>query len=267
VYLHLLPPHAPYDPPAPFAGRFQDASYRGRFDGSLQPVIDVMLGRGNANRDDLANLRLAYLENLSYADTQLGKLVAGLEARGLLANSLLIVSSDHGEAFGEHGRVFHNSNLHDEQLHVPLLIRFPDRAGVEPGMVAATVELADLVPTVLDATGLPPLEGGGQSLLQVASGAVPPRDSARAWLTQGGRVQASLTKGGYKLVLRSSDGERELYDLVADPGESRDVAEAHPRVAAFYERALAAPVRWLRSEEAELDPDLRRQLEAIGYVE
>jgi arylsulfatase A-like enzyme len=267
LYLHLLPPHAPYDPPEPFAGKFQDPTYRGRFDGSMEPVIDVMLARGNANQDDLRNLRLAYLENLAYADEQLGRLHAGLSERGLLGRTLLIVSSDHGEAFGEHGQVFHGSNLYDEQLHVPLLVRFPEHLRVPPRVVPENVELADLVPTILDAAGQPPLEDGGQSLLRVALGEEPARDTARAWLTLRSKLSSSYTKGDFKLILHPTTGERELFDLAADPGESRNEVDERPNVAGYYEAALARPARTLRSEAVEVDGALRQQLEAIGYLE
>jgi arylsulfatase len=250
LYLHLLPPHAPYASPPPFAGRFSSSTYTGEFDGSTQLLL----------------LQL-YWENIAYVDQQLGRLYAGLRARDLLKRTIFVVSSDHGEAFGEHGNVLHGTTLYEEELHVPLVIRFPERFSPLPARWEGVVELVDLVPTLLDALGQPARELAGASLLPALRAQQAPKKLARAWISHRAGLFAAAIGERYKLVASLGSGARELYDLQRDPAETHNLSESEAPLALRLEAALRHGSRPLRSEHVSLDPALRRQLQALGYLD
>lgn len=179
-------------------------------------------------------------------DRRLGALVAELERRGALANTALIVTSDHGELFGERGGYLHGPDLHREATHVPLVIVPP--GGHEGRRVPAPVSLRDLPATIADLTGT---EGAfpGRSLARFwrAGGDATPEavfcDTGGRADPRGGRhVPCALVAEGFAYV-RGGDGREELYDRARDPGETRDVAgEAGMADRLERMRALAAGI-------------------------
>jgi arylsulfatase A-like enzyme len=182
--------------------------------------------------------RDAYDDSIAYLDNELGLLLETLEERGLLDNTMVIVTGDHGEAFGEHGYFTHGDNLYLNQLHVPLLIRFPkhDSAGMR---ISESVSLRDLPATILSVVApgerawLPgtsvarfwkPNAVGGKlpkayllSEVNLAPIMGRPRaNSSRA-------VMQSLVVNRYHYI-RNIDGSEELYDFISDPPEDRDLS-------------------------------------------
>lgn len=162
-----------------------------------------------------------YLAEVALVDEQLGRLVRLLDDTGLAARTLLIVSADHGEAFGEHGSRTHGTTLYDETLRVPLLMVFP---GAQPRRVDDLVSLIDLGPTVLDIFGLPtPGTMMGQSLAPYLRGENPELD--RPILAETRLMQAWITQDQKKLIVDTRTGRRELYDLRRDPAERDNLAD------------------------------------------
>jgi arylsulfatase A-like enzyme len=132
----------------------------------------------------------------------------------------LIVASDHGEAFGEHGAKTHGTTLYDEVLRVPLLFWRP---GIEPAVVHEMVTLIDLGPTILDAFSLPTSPHiMGQSLLPFISGKSP--ELTRPILAETRLIQAFVNQDRMKLIFDTRSGRKELYDLKKDPEEKTDLA-------------------------------------------
>ena len=195
-----------------------------------------------------AELRAAYAEGVRWADRGVERTVTWLEENGLLEDTLLVVTSDHGEAFGEHGVLGHGRDLHDELLRVPLVLLGPEpfRGGA---VVESSVGLVDVLPTFLDLAGMAPLDGvDGRSFLPVARGDAPgwpvlaqelchPQNAR----TAGEVVLGSARSDGWKYVL-ALDGatgtvREALYDLLLDPGETANLAgrdgEAPPLDPAF----------------------------------
>jgi len=186
----------------------------------------------------------------------------GLRERDWWKDTLLIVTSDHGEAFREHEQLGHASAVYAEQVRVPLLIRFPRGIGPEPGVERSPVELVDVVPTLLSFLAIEPeMELDGTSLLAPESKASPRH--ARAWFRSDmyDTDQASVTDGRYRLI--RIDGRAELYDLETDGGEQVDIATRHPAIVEALMPHLdqapaeAVPVR--------IDEETIRQLRALGY--
>ena len=269
LYLHLLAPHSPYQPPPPFARRF-DPGYTGAIEGITDTLLRINEGVLEPTARDLEHLRLAYQENLAYGDDLVGRLVDLLRRTGLLERTVVIVAADHGEAFREHGVMLHTATLYEELIHVPLVIRFPSRFGKLPRRWTDIVELRDLVPTVCDALRWRCDASGSRSLLRRIRAPASSASVARAWTSDGARVAlGALVTGRHKLVLDSRARRLALYDLRGDPGERHDLAGANVRLARRLARRLRAPRDAAASGTAAARPadETARKLRALGYTQ
>ncbi len=181
--------------------------------------------------------RERYWRKLEIVDRSIGRLVETIESLPVADRVILIVSSDHGEAFGEHGVHHHASTLYEELIRVPLLIRIP---GVAPRTIDTPVSLIDLGPTILDLFGLPvPGAMMGQSLLPLVAGradAAPTRPIA----AEGHLKKTLVFPDARKAIVDDRHHTREVYDLRADPQELHNLVDAGdpraPRDAALVER-------------------------------
>ncbi len=268
LYVHLLPPHSPYDPPPPFSGKF-DIGYEGSVDGGTDTLTKIDRGEIRVNGRDLEHLRALYQENLSYADHQVGKVFQALSAQQLLDRTLLIVTSDHGEAFGEHGRMLHNHTVYEEMIQVPLIIRFPPGLGRPPKRWSGVVELTDLLPTICDVLAIPrPGKIHGASLLRLASSGQVADRVARSWTSLMPRLFGGLIAGHHKLILDMNSDRVELYDLRDDPGERKDISADRPTLAAQLQRLLpATDADTVEVVETELGDATLEQLRSLGYLQ
>lgn len=287
LFLHTYEPHAPYVPPGRYADTFVDRAYQGRIPSSDQAFATLLQAHGasaspgrfffsqveRANPADLRQLRDLYDAEILYTDQQLGLLIEAVRSGGLMEDTLVILLSDHGEEFLDHGDLEHR-NLYQEVLHVPLVIRLPRAAGAGSAArrVSAVVRLVDVLPTVLDLLGLPiPAHAQGRSLQGLLRGETERRPRWVLSEFPGQRARA-LRGGSWKLIL--SRRGTELYDLATDPAERRDVHHRHPAVAAALKHALAgaeaamAPLaaRAAPGDPRAIDPGVRQRLEALGYV-
>lgn len=169
-FMYYYDPHSWYDPPAPY-----DTLYDSTYTGPLTPEVyqhgqKVVSGEIVPTARDVDHLLALYDGEITYWDFHLGQFLTKLAAKGLLNNSLVIITSDHGQMFGEHGKWVHRNSLYEEVLRVPLFIRFPAVAPV--GKVVDTpVFTGDLMPTILDLIGLPiPAGLDGMSLRPLLEG-------------------------------------------------------------------------------------------------
>lgn len=173
LFLYYYDPHSWYDPPAPF-----DTLFDPDYDGFLTPEIfghghSVVSGEMTLSARDLEHLIALYDGEIRYWDQQFGGMLEDLENRGLLDNSLIVLTSDHGQMFGEHGKWIHRNSLYEEVLRVPLLFRY---SGVLPqGKVfEAPVDHLDVTPTVLQLAGVDiPAHMRGRSLVPLMMGEQP----------------------------------------------------------------------------------------------
>lgn len=155
LFAHLFDPHYDYIPPAPFDTQF-DPDYQGSMDGtdffSNPQVFDTANRQRRISDRDLEHILALYKGEIAFTDQQIGLMLDSLEAAGRLENTLIIVTSDHGEEFFEHGGRGHRATLYDEVLHVPLMVRDP--RSTTPREVEAQVGLIDVMPTALGFAGL-----------------------------------------------------------------------------------------------------------------
>lgn len=243
--------HEPYLAPAPFSTAFSPT--RGRYWQGEQRPTDPAL---------LRELEMAYETCILYVDHELGRLLASLRERGLLDNTLVIVTADHGEQFGDHGaHLFgHERSLYASVLRVPLVMVYPPRVprGVRRGEV---VSIRDIPATVVDALGLSAREHfPGISLLRYATGTVSDADAATprlghlrpsrfftAELEWANRAQHRFSAASGTLhYLVNASGDEELYDFVQDPWETKDLA---------YDGALAPALNRFRAMLDSAVPD------------
>ncbi|HVR96413.1 MAG TPA: sulfatase [Thermoanaerobaculia bacterium] len=275
LYLHYMDPHGPYAPPAEYARRFAISEPDKKFirDGNPNPIGD-MLYKGapdpGVTPADLQHLVDLYDDEISYFDTRLAELIAALRESGRLDDTVLVLASDHGEEFLEHGHIKHCRTLFDTSVKVPLLMKVP---GVGASAVPHPVENVDIVPTLLDYLGIDTagLTLEGESLRPLIEGEAPPPESGGHQLASQGPWR-SVADDRFKLIQDLAAGSFALYDLDADPGETTDVLRRERR--AFHElrEALTA---WLAITEGEAAAgeslrqaeEAEKKLRSLGYLE
>jgi arylsulfatase A-like enzyme len=288
LWIHLFSPHRPYQPPGPWIERF-DPGYGGPIDGSLDQIKGIAASGRDLAPADVHHMIALYDGEVAWTDRLLRELVGTLDELGLSGRTLVVVTADHGEELYERHRYFsHSASIYDTVLRVPLLFRWPGR--VAPGRcVPGIVEAMDIAPTVLGLVGLEiPGEWEGRDLSDVVLGRTElPADHA-AFAELEDRVVAVRTDR-WRYLHNPTDfdfpleaGElgtvfpleaRELYDLLEDPAERRNVAARLPDVAFQMERRV---VDWmdehgweeasLRHARLDIPDEARRELEALGYV-
>jgi len=225
-----------------------------------------------------------YDSAIHWVDRNVAALLRGLRDLGLAERTLIVIASDHGEAFMEHGSEGHARNLYREVTHVPLILALPFE--LERGLVVESqVRNVDVWPTVLELVGLPPLpESDGRSLLPLIEAAAsdspaPSWPAAVGYLDQRwGRPEeppsplVSVREGGHSLLLaRRQRDVIHAFDLAADPGERKDLAIESPAWAppllSLAEASLAATPAFGEAPSVEVDRLMREQLRALGYVD
>jgi hypothetical protein len=188
LFTHLTEPHFPYD--------------RGGTDGTVWE---------------------RYLQEINVADAQISRVVRVLADR-FRGRGYLIVSSDHGEAFGDHDTTFHTKTLYQELLHVPLFVEGP---GVVPRSVSERVSLLDIAPTILELFGVEtPGAMVGESLMPILTGG--PLGLLERPIIAEGRLRRALFRGSTKVIEDSRRKHVEAYDLATDPHELDNVFDEHP---------------------------------------
>ena len=276
LYVHTIDPHEPYDPPP----ELRRKAVPGVSDpelGSIRHIRDLKRGRVSAGAAEKEQLLRLYEAEIAYNDRQFGRLLDELAERGLKHDTVVVVTSDHGEAFEEHGRWTHGLDLHTEVLDVPLVVRVPGTPGGR--RVTEPVQHIDLFPTLLELAGVEPPAGSGprgRSLLpwiEDTGPATPEERAIYSHLAYVGRRGASILWREWKLILPLSKpfGDAPLlFDLSADPGETVDQAARRPVVAGHLETLIRRQLRLSRPPgvvAAELDADTVRRLEALGYLD
>lgn len=271
LYVHALDPHAPYRPPEDLWQRFAPGVENPR--AGTREYLRRIYGASGAERARLlAALPPLYDAEVALADRGFAELLSILDARGLRDGTLIVLLSDHGEEFDEHGNLGHGNDLYQETLRIPLIIRVPGR---EPGRISGTALPMDVAPTVLAALGVPkPDAMAGVDLLAAGRGrAEAAARPAFAHLDYERRAGVSVVLGGWKLIeplTRRFARGSELYDLSRDPGEHENLAGSRPVRAGYLRslirRHLLATGGGAEGERMELDPEVRRGLEALGYL-
>jgi arylsulfatase A-like enzyme len=238
LMLHLMDPHDPYNPPK---------------------IHKEAIGEPHA----MAVLN-EYDQEIHFTDTELSRLLdhVGPEV-------LTIVTSDHGDTFGEHDDPYpqdhwpmtrHGHTLYQELLHVPLMIRGP---GITPGVIDRPVRSFDVVPTILAIAGAAPIPSDGQALFELTHGNVTPSLAVGAQATRFGTEKRAARLDDLKLI--ETQWGDELYNLANDPGELNNLAALHPEDVERL-RSLLPKTRAPGNVQV-IDEETQRQLESLGYMQ
>ena len=244
AYVHLLPPHAPYDPPEPARSAFAGEWIGTAFDraGGLPNLMPLSHGARTPDATERQAIEDLYDASLLHVDGVVRNLDLALDELGLADDTLVVVLSDHGEAFGQHGLWQHARTVYDEMVRVPLVMRLPtDAAWPASGVVDEPVALSDLAPTLMELCDL-----GGRapasstSLVPLLAGA-PSVERAHPILTRtaGPGEHVAIRFGDFKLIHETrSGGPWHLFDLAADPGEQHPIHSAKAAPNPRLERAF-----------------------------
>ena len=283
LFLHTYDIHAPYVSPPPYQGMFHEEPYTGDLEPTVERIDTIWREKIALSPEDMQHLVDSYDEGIRYTDAQLGMLLRQLEERGRLEDTLVVVTSDHGEEFGEHGSVHHWQLYFQPNLRIPLIVRPPgDSTGAL--RVAEQAELIDVLPTILDLVGAEPLAAAqGRSLVPAMEAArsgerLPRRDAfARAafawWPDPRNLPLRSLVLDDHQLLFNEElAGWDQPYHLAADPMAQRDLAAREPervvRLRALGLRGMREnrPVPGAgRPPRMKVDRKTLEQLEALGY--
>jgi arylsulfatase A-like enzyme len=264
LFLHTYEVHHPYTP-EPERLALMDSGYEGRLPGhiSIRVLEKINAGIKELRPGDRDHIVAAYDAEISSADAGFAELLALLRALGRYDSSVIVLTSDHGEAFGERGRIgWHGDTLFDEQLRIPLLIRLP---GGRLGGTSVTSQVrgVDLAPTLLSFLGLPVPEGFSGAVVDLGEEAGPDPKWALAGI-DGSPNELAVRTPRWKWY------RGQLFDLAVDPGERTDVAPQHPEVEQDLAGQLAELVRSrppAGKTPIEVDEELQERLKALGYVQ
>lgn len=267
TWLHYMDVHYPFTPPEEHLDALDVERPSNR-------QIAKLNGRMQENpakltEDDREQLLDLYRAEIHYTDAQIGRVLDRLADANELENTIVIVTGDHGEAFGEHGRYGHHPYLYDELLRVPLILNGP---GLDAGTVVDDqVSLIDIGPTLYDLTGVETPEAvQGESLVPLIDGEESDERVALCTALGGDTLAAKTTE--WKCFWRVRDGEVELYDLEEDPEETNDVSAQRPEVVERFKGELESYLEAAEATDIDLpDPtvtnETKGRLRDLGYVE
>jgi arylsulfatase A-like enzyme len=276
IFMNYMDSHMPYVPPAPFNSRFEgrDPHFKPYADHTrLTDAVDY--GKRHVSAAERKHLVSQYDGGIAYVDSEIGNLVARLRELGLYENTLIIITGDHGEAFGERDIIQHTrGSAHQDQIHVPLLIKYPGQH--EARRSDDLVSHVDLMPTVLDLVGYaapPGLQGRSLRLPRAEdSDAVYSEARAAGALSTSPRfrgVRRAIFAGSWKLIT-STEGPPELYNLAADPGETHNlyrVDDPHAKTLADRLSAWVASAPRQFEAPGKMDKSSFEKLKSLGYAQ
>jgi arylsulfatase A-like enzyme len=262
LFINYFDPHHPYLPPNEYSVLFKE-------DGT-----SAAKGSENKGTDPLAQ----YDGEIAYVDNQVGILLDKLKELNLYENTLIIITSDHGEFFGEHGFWFHAHELYQEVIKIPLIIKYPlsSKRGADSGRVS----LVDIMPTILDVLNLPiPQEVQGVILLE-AEGTVLSEVYKHKYKQPNkgknfARELKALFSDNYKYIKEyrnDSDEYYELYDIENDPEELQNLASSMPDKAEEMNKKLQewlqhSQYQTVKDKPVKIDDATKEALKALGYIQ
>ena len=230
LFFHTFAVHAPYLPPKPF-----NTLFRTKYEGPLPRSIEEYKEQSKSAKlsiyeqmqaekhksEAIEHLQALYDGSIAYMDEFIGRLLKHISSLGLLENTLIIFTSDHGEEFMEHGGIYHRGN-HDEVLHVPLLIRMPGGASAGE-KIHRVVRSIDISPTILEHLEITaPASFQGKSLFLEITRPAPSQTRYNKF---------SLRTEHYRYIFAETLAKIELYNMLVDPG-------AHMNIAAYSKRLI-----------------------------
>ena len=280
LFVHYYDPHWHYDPPPPYDTEF-DPSYEGEVSGVWWDFKELAADEVDAR--DLHHIKALYDGEILYTDRHVERLFREMKSLGIFDKSVIVVTSDHGEEFLEHGHWEHQKTLYEELLRIPLLVKLPNGKG-SGRRISEQVSLVDVAPTILEALSVPrPPSFEGRSLFELL-GASPKSGRREAWsetehtVDDSRKLSLRLGAEGRKAIFSLRDGsvDIELFDLARDPGELQALGPTliNDRARKAFEKRLEEYLRDMAAARegnqdipaVELDPEERERLRSLGYI-
>jgi arylsulfatase A-like enzyme len=283
LFLHLIDAHWPYEPPEELLDRF--VAQPSDIAPLLRKIVDNV---PPSSPKEIEQVVALYDSEIVSADAALGRFFETMKNMGIYDSSLIIVTADHGEAFYDRGHWQHSQTLHEELIHIPLIVKWP---GASPrSRVRTQVSQVDIFPTVLSAAGLTPPTSDGIDLLEFVKNSAEAKErrsviSENAWRSPVGwarKISIRTEKQKYIVTLSAPTGveptedhleHEELYDLLADPDERSNLLEGSDVDVEPFRRELANYLRETRtmrasrqSETIVEDETTLERLRSLGYI-
>ena len=273
MFIHMWDVHADYIPPEPYDRMF-DPNYNGPITGRdvrYNPAINAKMPTR-----DIEHLVALYDGEIAWTDAHIGKILADLDTLGLRDSTIVVLLSDHGEEFFEHGDKGHRQTLFDEVIHIPLIMRYPARipAGRRYSQQARMI---DILPTILALSNQqPPTDVMGQSLAPLFAGNNLQQDTlAVSELFTLGRAYRSFRRPDRKAILHEPTGNTMIFNLHADPAEKNPLPNVQSPLAQAMIADMRNTTKWLLEQRRRhetnttattLPDQVRQQLESLGYI-
>lgn len=262
IYIHLIPPHGPYMPPEKYR------VYAKHKPGLIMPdetnVRKVLQGEIELSPEQVQFWMDMYDANILYADDIARMIMSYLEDSGIAEKAVIAVTSDHGEAFNQHGRLFHNSTVFEEMVHIPLLIRFPSRFGLQPRRIDTQVSVADMAPTLCRIFNLEISTSylGRDIMPLILGGNIPHQPVYMETTHRTGGMRGC----GYKFI--DTRKVPSLYDLQKDPDEKMDVYAQSPITRTYFQRLMAIHKSsgGQTFKNGEIPQSVLDKLKTLGYI-
>jgi arylsulfatase A-like enzyme len=270
LFLSYMDAHAPYLPARSFATLYPGRDFK--VTARHYPAMErqVLSGKRALTESERPHVISQYDGGIAYMDACLGTLIEQLKQRGLYDNTLLIITSDHGEAFGERAIMGHGLSVYQNEVHVPLIVKYPRSTAEEE--ISDPVSPVDLVPTILDVLGYGVPKGvQGHSLRGpvhdvMSESFVQPFVSK--WNPKYLKADQAIVSGSMKFV-ESSTGTKELYDLSRDPNELHNLLPGGPESA--LEAKLVEFMQAARGSKKFQQPQVGSKtlenLKSLGYLQ
>lgn len=274
AYMHYREPHAPFNPPESFKNHFTNPNYVGYRDASYEMRRKINMGEISATPADREYIEATYDENLRYGDYEVGRVLQKLKDMKLYDNTILIVTADHGEAFWEHNFQGHNSQLYEESVHIPFILKLSSKTDLHKKEVNNPIRTLDVYPTLVDLLQLSRRNWNvdGHSFIPYL---VSDKSEDVPVFTQTIAEQAySWMEGNFKYIYHRHTNTEELYNLKTDPGERTDLIKTDPIQAAYLRSRLfgwhaekkTAGSR-IKTDNAVMDESTIQNLKALGYID
>ena len=275
LFLNYMDAHSPYAPPAQFDELYPSERDLSIPDARYGLLFDQLVeGRGQMSQEEREHYVSQYDGGIAYMDAEIGKLIAGLKQRGLYDNTLLIIVSDHGEAFGERNLVGHGLSVNEDQVYVPMIVKYP--RSDQRQWVEERVGHTDILPTVMEVTGIAPppflqgfslRKGTGNANRKLISESFP-GSGLTSLNAKFNRTERAIYSENFKYI-DSTAGKHELYDISADPREIHNLCSIESGRCSGMQRDLeewenAAPKTVTHGKA--LDPQTLERLRSLGYV-
>ncbi|MGE4606715.1 MAG: sulfatase-like hydrolase/transferase, partial [Myxococcota bacterium] len=269
-----------------FRGMFIDQPYGGSFVPTVDNMRKAFEKKIQLDDADMRYITSLYDQGIRYTDTRLGVFIRYLMDQGYLDDTALIITSDHGEEFGEHGSTLHWQVFFQPNLRIPLIIRMPGGTSREI-RIDFQVELIDLLPTILDWVGAEPLQAAQgtsfadtmahahyswQGWMQRELARLRPDPTAYAWGAVIGTPWRSVLRGRFQLIFfEGAPKANQLFDIEADPFAQHNLAAENTHVVEQMREEGLRVMSADRSPDAEastaLDAESEEQLRALGYLQ